>query len=326
MHKVIGILFGLLITLASADVDPKRVHVIDYRSKTTNGGAALVFRGNTPVSDDGTSLNFTTWFSVMATNAYAQVGVQFAPPSQVYVIDISLEDPYLDYQFPEEVTFWKDPANAAKGKFINWQLYGSMNYPPDFNASQQDSMARNVSLWAIDHLPERVLAIRQLMLQGPPAGYSQLAIYFHCTHGQDRTGEFSNAYRLAWHSSIQDGNRLSNALAMRGSKEGSAGSANSRQAIVGGGGILGNPRVHKNKRQISNIEVPPNLRNKDELTTMGAIYALGCQEGLRCPMYTFTANAGWYCLWSNVINGTSYTDCSTAYSCVPLLFCDPTNV
>jgi protein-tyrosine phosphatase len=48
-------------------------------------------------------------------------------------------------------------------------------------------------VWDVDHLPERVKAIRAMLT----ADYnSSVAVYVHCTAGCDRTGEVMGAYML----------------------------------------------------------------------------------------------------------------------------------
>ena len=344
--------FGLS-TGARADIDPTRVHIIDHRLKTKRGGEALIFRGNTPVNDAGTALNYTAWYGALANAAKEQVGVTLASPNKVYIIDICFQNAVMDYQFAAEEAFWKDPANAAKGEFVHWILLGSLNYPPDFTPAQQEAMARNTSLWDIDQMPPRIQKMRQMMLDGPPPGYSQVAIYFHCTHGQDRTGLFANAYRLSYHESITDGGRLAgynpSTEAMAMMREASAKASLSSDAATP-------ERYHSQEGSAAALVPPPLLKMAGEqrqqqlvrlgagkggasssssdvvvaaaagpdMSTLSKIYAMGCEEGRRCPMYSMTANIGWYCLWSNAFNGTAYDDCATSYKCHLWLFCDST--
>lgn len=177
--------------LSSATLDYTRVHLVDH------GPTNFLFRGNMPTNDTDKShptFAYDTLLQYFAKRA-SEAGVSF--PSKVYLVDISLNNAFDGADFAAEQAYWKS-APASVGKFINWPLGLAGLVPPSAYSTHKRYEMANSSVWKVDHIPERVAQIRQMLMGAAGPGGVPIAIYVHCTAGCDRTGEVIGAYRLQY--------------------------------------------------------------------------------------------------------------------------------
>lgn len=113
-----------------------------------------------PTNDTTTPHTFAldTLLGYMRQRA-AQHGVTL--PAQLYLIDISLNNPF-DGDYSVEQDFWKS-APASVGKLLPWPLGLAGILPPSvYNESERREMA-NASVWKVDKIPERIADIRTML-------------------------------------------------------------------------------------------------------------------------------------------------------------------
>lgn len=180
-----------LCSVATANIDPTRVHIVDAFN-FTNGLRTYFFRGNSPYDKDADSVDYDTWVSTMANVANAS-GYTLPPNDRLYLVDVNLEN-IFDKGFLQEQTFFS--SNPSKGYFINWELLGAPLWPSAFSPAEVQSMIATGKVWATDQIPTRMTAFISMLHQAPPAGYDAVAYYVHCQAGCDRTGEFVGSYRV----------------------------------------------------------------------------------------------------------------------------------
>jgi hypothetical protein len=179
-----------LMGLGEATLKQDRTWMVDYDADSGN----YIFRGNMPCND--TSYQYDTLMEYMAGRA-ADAGVPFPgyPDTLPYLVDISFNNGFDGEGFTLDKQFWKDGANADKGEFINWPLFGEFVMPQTVAVHKRKELIKNGTVWAIDHLSERTAKLRSMF----QTKQKQVTAYFvHCTAGCDRTGEFVAAYNMQY--------------------------------------------------------------------------------------------------------------------------------
>jgi hypothetical protein len=188
--KTAAVLAAALWTLVcgvDGTLDYSRVHIVDQNKETGN----FLFRGNMPVNSSDNSFQYQTLVKYMGMRA-EEANVTL--PADFTLVDISLNN-LFDKALKVEKAFWKNPANAKYGKFINWPLGLAGIVPPSkFSPSEQRKMA-NSTVWKIDKIPARITAIREMLETKTD---KPTVVYVHCTAGCDRTGEVIGSYRLKY--------------------------------------------------------------------------------------------------------------------------------
>jgi len=183
---LLTIAFGLAFGL-----DYKRVHLVETFAGPR--GLNLLFRGNMPTNQ--TTFDYDTLKQFMAQRA-KELNMTF--PSNFYLIDLSLNNDFEGADFQREKEFWtKAPKDL--GEFINWPLGLAGILPPNLYPEDVRRQMANSTVWEIDKIPERVVAVNNMLKQGRPD--KPLVIFVHCTAGCDRTGEFIGSYRIQFQKS-----------------------------------------------------------------------------------------------------------------------------
>ncbi len=187
-------------------IDLSRVHIFDLVHSASMKPSLLV-RGNAPLECSGSVSTEKCTFAYDTLMQYVRLRAANASiplptnNSRVYLIDVTFEG-ILDKYFLNEAEYWDDPANAVKGRYMQWELFGAPIWATELpNETVQEMLNNpNKDIWAVDQLPERVGRMRQSILRsGPPQGYDAQIVYVHCAGGCDRTGEFVGAYRMAFY-------------------------------------------------------------------------------------------------------------------------------
>eukprot|EP01111_Echinosteliopsis_oligospora_P011861 TRINITY_DN4007_c0_g1_i1.p1 TRINITY_DN4007_c0_g1~~TRINITY_DN4007_c0_g1_i1.p1 ORF type:complete len:193 (+),score=42.68 TRINITY_DN4007_c0_g1_i1:239-817(+) len=119
-------------------------------------------------------------------------------PQQFFLIVISLLDPTDPVEGPA-LTVEKDffATNNSLGMLHSWPFYGDVLSPLNYTESGMLYMAERLNDWQQDQLPYHSAVIRRFLEIND---YSDLpaVVYFHCGHGQDRTGELAGTYELQY--------------------------------------------------------------------------------------------------------------------------------
>ena len=196
------VLFTSAVVLAET-IDFTRVHIVDHVVAPT-GKSALLVRGNAPLecfSKNNCTFAYNLVMEYVRRRA-ANASISLpANDSKIYLLDITFEG-VLDSGFFAEADYWADPQNAAKGAYMQWELFGAPIWASELPNSTVQRMLENPSteIWEIDQLPTRLDIMRSgILASGPKAGYDALVVYVHCAGGCDRTGEFVGSYRMAFH-------------------------------------------------------------------------------------------------------------------------------
>jgi hypothetical protein len=193
----------------SETIDFNRVHLVDA---VVPSGAAVasrfLFRGNAPLminTDNEVTfaydlvMNYTRIRAMQANETAAG----FPPKNDnIYLVDITFENVFDKY-FENEAHFWSNASNAAKGRYLQWELLGAVEWATGMSTSEQNALIQDGTVWREDQVPIRIQRVRQMLLDGPPAGYDALVVYVHCAGGCDRTGEFVGAYRVNFFHTLQ---------------------------------------------------------------------------------------------------------------------------
>lgn len=185
--------------------DADKFHLVDYMPQSN----AFLFRGNQPsikLSNGKETFAYNEVLSAMSARAQSQANVTFPPANRVYIVDISFEWPFESGVLPNMEFF---AANPKLGKFMEWILIGQVLEPNSVSEQERNELLQNGTLWKTDKIPERLQLLRQMMMAGPPEGYSALGIVGHCSAGCDRTGEFMMAYQMTYAPKYTNG-RLAN--------------------------------------------------------------------------------------------------------------------
>lgn len=171
-------------------LDYTRVHLVDHNAKTNN----FFFRGNMPVVNGSFAYDtLIEYFQKRAKEANVPL-----PTANFTLVDLSLNNAFDGKDFDAEKAFWKDKANAKYGRFINWPLVGGLVSPKKFSKAEREKMA-NGTVWKVDKLPKRVVALRDLLdTPNTAPGVVSTFVYVHCTAGCDRTGEMVGSYRMKY--------------------------------------------------------------------------------------------------------------------------------
>ena len=131
----------------------------------------------------------------MSQRAQGEGGITLPADTKLIVISLNnmFDESKTASDFRKEIEFWNDPQNAKYGTFVNWPLGVAGIAPPSVFPEATWRVMLKALVWDVDHLPERVKAIRAMLT----ADYnSSVAVYVHCTAGCDRTGEVMGAYML----------------------------------------------------------------------------------------------------------------------------------
>ena len=114
-------------------------------------------------------------------------------PDDFLIHDIDFD--FIEIEHIEVEKAWF-AANPDKGSFTQWPLFGSLLPPQLVNATERASIANDTAtLWALDHLPDRLTTIRQWLATPTP---KPTVFFWHCEAGCDRTGEMSAAYYMTY--------------------------------------------------------------------------------------------------------------------------------
>ena len=231
----LALIAALLAVGVSADFHTERVHLLDT-FKTAAGCKTHLFRGALPL--DSSSLEFVYEPLVSAMEEAAKKVDVNVHAKDLRIIDLSLLHPDSEKEAPEieaERNFFEQ--NPSKGFFFSVPIQGSSANPSFLNTKAQREIATGFNAWSKESLPSLIDAIRYLLTsdetvllnnspsleqfevlgfthsdfanalnvllgeqQGPCA---DVAIYFHCQHGMDRTGEVAASYLLRYGGFLQ---------------------------------------------------------------------------------------------------------------------------
>ena len=181
------VLVGQMSVAKAESLNPSRVHLVDA------DGSNLLFRGNMPTVNH--SFAYSTLTNLLKQRTEAK-GLIF--PSNFSLVVVSFNNDFDGQDFKAEKAFWKQHTPEL-GRLINWPLGLAGIVPPkDVPSHEREKMA-NGSVWKIDKVPQRVVALRQLLTT---KAARPTVIYVHCTAGCDRTGEVVGSYRLKFHPMI----------------------------------------------------------------------------------------------------------------------------
>lgn len=200
----------LLHVVHSESIDYNRVHLVDAQSSRGTGQPAnsFLFRGNAPLTTSPTTGEITFAYDLLLnysrTRALAANQTFPSDNAKVYLVDITFENIFDSY-FENEALFWSNSTNAAKGKYIHWELLGAVEWATGMSTAEQDAMIRDGTVWKEDQIPTRIQLVRDMLLAGPPSddAYDALVVYVHCAGGCDRTGEFVGSYRMNYFHTLQ---------------------------------------------------------------------------------------------------------------------------
>lgn len=189
---LVELLLLVLLSASRAELLYERVHLVDYVAASN----AYFFRGNEPFNADHTAVAYDTLMMYMAKRAKESRGLVMPNPRDIFLVDLTFQGTDLS---PLEPAFWEN--NTDKGMLLQWRLLMLGYMPAQFSQEQQRQMINDGSIWRADQLPSRVVALRDMLLRGPPHGprkYAALVVFCHCVAGCDRTGEFVAAYRMTY--------------------------------------------------------------------------------------------------------------------------------
>lgn len=197
--RVFLVLAVIVIVASNAfaeDISLEKIHVVEHFPNSRS----FLFRGNAPLtgSKENVTFAYDKLYKYMATKAQTEANATLPPASKTYIVDITFEN-IFDKGYNVEYEFWANPANAQKGKYLEWLLVGDLIWPAWVSPTERNKMIENGTIWVIDKIPQRLRQVRQMLRDGPPQGYDALAIYCHCAGGCDRTGEFITSYEMAFH-------------------------------------------------------------------------------------------------------------------------------
>ncbi|KAL0483018.1 imidazoleglycerol-phosphate dehydratase [Acrasis kona] len=183
----------ILITLSlcimlHASIEPLRYDRVFLVDKINN---TYLFRGNMPTHANGTFAE-ELLKHYLRKAALEKSGVEL--PEEYELIDITLLNPSLADEIDGlnvERAFFKQ--NPNKGKLIHYPFVGDNNNPKNITDPQERyKLSITLPSWQKDLLYFR---LRFLHNQMKTASKSTV-FYFHCGHGQDRTGELSATYEM----------------------------------------------------------------------------------------------------------------------------------
>jgi hypothetical protein len=210
MLPLILLLLLLLAVLhpARGDLDFSRLHIVDVHHPMHDQPVNLLVRSNMPVNES--TFDIDGLVAGIEKRASALGGVRIGQP--LYLRIVSLNNDF-DKHFNLEKEFWRKPANAKHGSFTNWPLGLAGIEPPGSLPPAERRELLNSTVWAVDKLPTRTAALRQMLVDPAasepptPAGRSTVVVV-HCTAGCDRTGEVIGAYRTTFGGLGADGSDM----------------------------------------------------------------------------------------------------------------------
>ena len=196
MRSVLAVvaILAILAAFGAHGLTLHKMHLVDHHADHHS----FLFRGDEPIvgGKGNWSFDYPLLVQYMRTRA-GEKNLTLPEDSKLYILDITFENA-LNSGFHTEEEFWKDPANAAKGAYKQWLLVGDLVHPSEVSPHERKKMIDDGEVWDIDQIPTRVVKMREILLNGPPAGYDAIAVYVHCQGGCDRTGEFIASYRMAY--------------------------------------------------------------------------------------------------------------------------------
>jgi hypothetical protein len=180
--------------VASAeDLEYKRVKLVANPTPRS-----FFFRTNEPMS--GPSFAYQQLLQYFGQRVAEANISTWTASKKVYMVDIALNTIFEHGVLQEQAYFEKNPK---MGKFENWVLVGDVIAPQMLTPAEQQAMISNGTVWKLDKIPERIVSLHNMLLNGPPPGYDILAVFAHCSAGEDRTGEFVLSYELSYGSIYQ---------------------------------------------------------------------------------------------------------------------------
>ncbi|EDQ86263.1 uncharacterized protein MONBRDRAFT_28396 [Monosiga brevicollis MX1] len=169
---------GWLAPVAEASYDA------DQNKSSTN----FLFRGNLPVTDNHTFAKE----ALVARMQQLAAEQNLTFPETFYFVDLSLLDPFEVADAEVEIKYFKEHPN--EGEYINWLTVGDVVHPEELPVEARLALARNLSHWQMDKLPQRMGAIDALL--NSTTVHGPIVAYIHCEAGMDRTGEMSGSYYM----------------------------------------------------------------------------------------------------------------------------------
>ncbi|RUS33320.1 hypothetical protein BC938DRAFT_472124 [Jimgerdemannia flammicorona] len=196
------LLASTAIVAVLAGVEPlnyDRIHLVDY-SKPTN---TYLFRGNLPETLNPPVFAYDALVSYLV-NRSALEGPQFQAPTLTTPIELHIitllnhTDPSESDALNTEMSFALNHTDLI-AELVWWELGGETLAPADQPPVTRDALARTFRQWDYDKLPDRIeLLNKKVHGASSTSTKKNIVWYFHCGHGQDRTGELSGAYNLRW--------------------------------------------------------------------------------------------------------------------------------
>lgn len=220
-----------VVVVPISDFLPERVRLLDHVARG-NEPQKFLFRGNLPLlkkttppppQDGSPDLYFAKEELVMALKkTTAEAAGNLTLPAKLFLYIVSLLDPTLpgEKEALEVETLYFD-SHGEEGTVISWPLFGDSTDPFSLNPSERLSKALALESWQPDHLIPRTSTLRSIFtaaidrfywidsesLEDAPAGapHAGFVVYFHCNHGQDRTGELAAAYNIRYLNKTVEG-------------------------------------------------------------------------------------------------------------------------
>lgn len=183
-----------------ADLNPKRMHLVDFNLDTQH----YLFRGNFPGSKH--EITYDYLMDSLRTRAKEQANIEL--PEKLRLVDITFLQSLIDRTMLQtEKEFWKQ--NEHLGRMVHWTIVG---HPINASSLPSNTVRKALTLhtgdWDFsDKLIERVDTlyrwVHSLEESSVPTVY-----YIHCAAGVDRTGQVSGAYYMrhlgwSWLRSLQ---------------------------------------------------------------------------------------------------------------------------
>ncbi|KAI9026974.1 hypothetical protein DFJ74DRAFT_704398 [Hyaloraphidium curvatum] len=201
---------------------PSRLRLLDSRTGG-NEPPKFLFRGNGPflpenASDPESPLRFA-YDELVAAMREVAAGNGTEMPPRLYLHVFTLLDPVMEKTGVDlERDFFDE--EREKGEMVNWPLIGDVDLPSKLPEAERRRRAAALESWQPDRLVERTATMRSLFLAGVPkfylidseamedlpegAPHAAFVAFFHCNHGQDRTGELAAAYRIRYFNSTAE--------------------------------------------------------------------------------------------------------------------------
>lgn len=204
---ILSCLLLICITLQiSADLIPKRTHLVDYNTTTKS----YLFRGNLPLNQSQ-FVNVDYFLSQVLEPAFERdkrsPDEHFHYGSQeVYLVDISFLASILPKDHgdlkAEEAFFEQNPSN---GELVHWTIIGNLINASSIKDSWREETIKHTP-WDFDSLRDRIPQIHSWVHKGFSSDHKSkyapnkpiIVLYIHCEAGVDRTGEVSGSYMMQY--------------------------------------------------------------------------------------------------------------------------------